>query len=300
MRSQTIHRDASLPTTGSRRPGLRFRPVRSSIVCAALFCGAMATFPGCDDPELGTIDAVGRPPFLLADHIAPESVALETLTPSGDHYTVSFIARVKVTDPDSTPGVSVAVSVYRPRSTDLVVQTALQDAGSGPDSIAGDGIYTGTVEFSLTLAEAGPYRVEFTAADPAGLNGNSLERLFSLTRPNRPPELANVVAPDTVTAPTDNSAIPVILSVQASDPDGPEDITSVWFRNLSFSDPNFRFPLYDNGDPDYGDEVAGDGRFSTLIPITRTSARRTNSLLFQASDAAGDTSASVLHFLTVR
>jgi hypothetical protein len=91
------------------------------------------------------------------------------------------------------------------------------------------------------------------------------------------------------------------MSVRADDPDGLEDIQEVYFRSLDSSDPQRKFFLLDDGDlAGSGDRVAGDGVFSIIVELLPGTPARTFRFAFQAQDTFGDTSATILHSLTVR
>jgi hypothetical protein len=53
-------------------------------------------------------------------------------------------------------------------------------------------------------------------------------------------------------------------------------------------------------DPLSGDAAAGDSLYTILIPVDNSTTRKTYRFLFQAADAFGDTSAAILHRLTIR
>ena len=272
------------------------------IVPAALL--SVAILAGCEDPGTGTLDPRGNPPFLKDAAVTPDSINLGSLTPGPSGLLAAAIATVRVTDPDQGGVLTAAVEVYPLAHEPPLASTALHDDGVAPDANAGDGVFSARVQFPVTESDAGRYRVRFSAVDELGLRGNTVERSLLLARPkeNASPELSALVAPDTVTLPASGSLL-VTMSVAVTDSDGYGDIRDVYFRSLNSSDPTRRFFLKDDGGtgtPSSGDAVAGDGRFSIVIQLPSTTPRRDYAFAFQASDAPGDTSATLLHVLTVR
>ena len=263
-----------------------------------------ALLAGCEDPGTGTLDPRGNPPFLKDAAVTPDSINLGSLTPGPSGLLAVALATVRVTDPDQGGVLTATVEVYPLANEPPRASTALHDDGIAPDANAGDGIYSARVQFQVTESDAGRFRVRFSAVDDLGLRGNTVERSLLLARPkeNAPPELSALIAPDTVTLPATGSLL-VTMSVVVTDSDGYGDIRDVYFRSLNSSDPTRRFFLKDDGGagtPSSGDTVAGDGRFSIIVQLPSTTPRRDYTFAFQASDAPGDTSATLLHVLTVR
>ncbi len=279
-----------------------YRHIRFIVPGALLSAAILA---GCEDPGTGTLDPRGNAPFLKEAAVTPDSINLGSLPPGPSGLLAVAIATVRVTDPDQGGVLTAAVEVYPLANEPPLASTALHDDGVAPDANARDGIYSARIQFPVTESDAGRYRVRFSAVDELGLRGNVIERPLVLTRPkpNSPPVLSALVAPDTVTLPTSGSSL-ITMSVAVSDSDGYGDIRDVYFRNLdSPSNPTQRFFLKDDGGtgtPSSGDVVAGDGRFTIIIQLPNTTPRRDYHFAFQANDAQGDTSATLLHVLTVR
>lgn len=275
------------------------RHIRFFVPGVLISAGILA---GCEDPGTGALDPRGNPPFLQDAAVTPDSVNLEVLTPGPSGLPVAATVSVRITDRDAGGTVTAAVDVYAPGSDTPVASSALLDTGVSPDQLADDGTFTATVQFSATRAEAGRFTVRFTAVDELGIRGNAIEKPLVLTRRNSPPAVSGLVAPDTVTLPTLGSTL-LTMSIAVSDSDGYGDIRDVYFRNLDSDNPLQRFFLRDDGgtrQPPTGDERAGDGRFSIIIQLPSSAARRDYRFAFQATDVPGDTSASIVHVLTVR
>jgi hypothetical protein len=117
---------------------------------------------------------------------------------------------------------------------------------------------------------------------------------------NFPPEIANtVIEPDTVAV---NRPTVIFTSVEASDPNGPDDIDQVFFvvYRPNGTTNGTRNELFDNGDIDNGDEVAEDGIYSLLIQVDENNDKGTYRFEFQARDRGGIFSNKIDHFVLIQ
>ncbi len=117
---------------------------------------------------------------------------------------------------------------------------------------------------------------------------------------NLPPEIANtVIEPDTVvvTAPTI-----IFNSVEASDPNGQNDIQLVFFvvYRPDGTSNNIRNELFDDGNIGHGDQLAGDGIYSLLIQVDENNQKGTYRFEFQAEDRGGKFSNKIDHFVLIQ
>jgi hypothetical protein len=263
---------------------------------------ALLTLAGCDKNPLGTVESQGHPPVVSSVQINPNAVFIDSISPANGLYTITEILSAKVADADGQSDIrSVQGDIVGPSGEHLFNVTLL-DNGAAPDSIRGDGIYTARVTFNVSRAMVGRYYPFVTATDGTGLASSAVASSFLLYRRNSPPSLSNLNAPDTVHA---QVGVPLLIpmTVVASDSDGLDDIKEVFFLSLDSSDPTARFQLLDDGGANgslSGDQLAGDGVFSIIIRLTPTQGMKTRfRFQFQAQDAAGDTSASILHTLNI-
>jgi hypothetical protein len=260
----------------------------------------LVSLESCDKTDLGVIDSRGTPPALSGAAIAPDSINLETLTPSNGTYTLSITTSVHVTDQGSTGSLTVSAEAFTPTGSSPIAVASLADNGTAPDAKAGDGTYSGSLVVPAVRADAGVFRVRFRAISTSGYESNNLERPLVVTRRNSPPGIFNLVAPDSVVLPT-GSTLLIPMYVSASDSDGLTDIREVFFKSLDSSDPTRKFFLLDDGNTSVsGDRLAGDGIFSIVIQLPDfPGVRRTYRFMFQANDSFADTSGTILHLLTV-
>jgi len=277
---------------------LRMRTPHRHIMLLALLL--LVSLEACDKTDLGVIDSGGTPPTLSSATIAPDSVDLETLTPSNGTYNLSITTSVHVIDQGSAGSLTVSAEAFTPTGSSAIAVASLSDNGTTPDAKAGDGTYSGSLIVPAVRADAGVFRIRFRAIASTGLESNNLERPLLVTRRNSPPRIFDLVAPDTVVLPP-GSALLIPMYVSVSDSDGLADIREAFFKSLDSSDPTRKFFLLDDGNTSVsGDRLAGDGIFSIIIQLPDfPGVRRTYRFMFQATDSFADTSGSILHLLTV-
>ncbi len=260
----------------------------------------------CEKNSLGTIDVPTKTPFLSIASATPDSIYLDNLVPVGNLYQISTIVSVRAA---ATGGAhEVVATVLRPTTTEEVARISLRDDGSAPDLTANDGVFTGRFEFAIPRTLAGRYRIKFWSTSQDGLVSNIIERRLALTRRNSAPQLLSATSPDTVDLPT-TGFITVQFTATASDSDGLADIAEVFFLRDTLTT---KFFLKDDGGVgrntfegfptplSTGDDIAGDGKFSILLPVTPTNTRATRLITFQAIDSFGDTSNTIQRFFTIR
>jgi hypothetical protein len=257
---------------------------------------SLSPVPGCENRGTGVVDPDSTPPFLKTVTITPDSIPLTTLTPTNALYTVAVNVRADVKDPAGGGTVGAVIAqVLAPAGGDPLSESSLHEESSG----AGSRVFSGQIQFTATKSDVGTYHVRVKVLDAQGVEGNLIDRSLKVTRINSPPVLSNLSAPDTVSLPSSGSlAIP--MSVTATDSNGQGDIREVFFRSLDSSDPNRKIFLLDDGNSTNGDLVAGDGIYSVIISLSSTNERKTYRFAFQAIDTPGDTSATLLHLLTVK
>lgn len=264
---------------------------------------------GCEKNNLVPGDLQTEIPLLSNPTVAPDSIYLDNLAPSSGNYSVSTVVRVKMRFHGSNQ--TILAKVLRPTTSDVVSSATLRDDGIAPDPLANDSVYSGQIQFSVTRALAGRYRIQVVAQTAEGYQSNIIEKSFKLTRRNAAPKLGNVSSPDSVNLPV-TGFISVQFTAAVSDSDGLADIREVFFKRDTLST---KFFLRDDGGTTVnvfdtsatgairlstGDVVAGDGTFSILLPVTTSNSRGTRTLKFQAIDSFGDTSNIIQRSFTIR
>lgn len=120
---------------------------------------------------------------------------------------------------------------------------------------------------------------------------------------NIPPIIRNLQAPDTLTL-HQNDTLKIVISVEVYDPDGKEDIKSVYFNSYlpdgapSQSNPIY---LYDDGNLQVnGDYSANDGIYSRIIILPPNTPKGKYRFDFKAVDKKNETSNIISHNVVVK
>ena len=258
-------------------------------------------FPGCEKTDLGVIDSRGLPVFLHSAAVTPDIVNMSKLPSINGVLTVTFDIRLAVDLAGNAPLAAVQAEVFAPITYASLAQVALHPDGTTTG--AGYRTYSGRIQFGVSKSDAGGYLLRFQALTPNGLQTNTLDRTIAIVRNNSAPRLSQLTAPDSATLPQSGSLL-VFMTVAVSDSDGAGDIREVYFRSLDSSNPNQKLFMLDDGGltttPSSGDKDAADGIYSITVQLPSTTTRKIYHFAFQAVDAFGDTSNTVLHQLTVR
>jgi hypothetical protein len=174
-----------------------------------------------------------------------------------------------------------------------------------PSSVEMQEIFDNTFSGQYFLGRANPignYTVRFSAI---GIEGTAKQVAlgsfqFNNGQDNEPPEIFNtVIEPDTVvvTEPT-----VIFTSVGAMDPNGASDILEIYFivYRPDGTTNNSKVLLFDDGKPENGDAVAGDGIYSRLIQVNQNNQKGTYRFEFRAKDRLGDFSNILNHFVLIQ
>ncbi len=221
-------------------------------------------FSSCEKKDDSVIDPVLSFPSILSASVSPNT-----------YDTISINGVVKATVTSILPVTSVSAIIKNPLNA-VVATITLKDDGAAPDSVAGDGNFTGRMNFSLSCKLVGGYTVGIIATNNSGLSSNQFNVTFSLSSSfNNRPVLTNVVMPDSLRRPSgtgDDSVIVSEIFAMPTDPDGLCDVESVFFYSFkpdgSISNQGNPIPLYDDGNEGlHCDAVAGDATFSVCIKI---------------------------------
>ena len=166
-------------------------------------------------------------------------------------------------------------------------------------------IFDNTYSAQYFLGRANPignYTVRFSAI---GIEGTAKQVAlgsfqFNNGQENLPPEISNtVIDPDTAVV---NDTTIIFTSVEAMDPNGANDILEIYFivYRPDGTTNNSKVLLYDDGNPDNGDVVAGDGIYSRLIQVNQNNQKGTYRFEFRAKDRIGDLSNILNHFVLIQ
>lgn len=280
----------------SREPASAQRlPVVGFVVF--ILCWVLVALSGCENRDAGPVDPSGSPPFIRSASVAPDQIPVTALTSTNG---IDYIATLQVTAIVKNPGGagtigSVQANVIPPDGSAPIGSSLLRQQSSAGGNLT----FVGQLQFTVSKSALGAFLVEVSAFDQQGFEGNAVAQTVTIVGKNYPPVLSNLVAPDTVLLPV-SGTVNIPLHVTVSDSNGLGDIRDVFFRSLDSSNPNTKIFLFDDGSTANGDLVARDGTYSRIIVLDSANDRKTYRFAFQAIDASGDTSATVLHLMTVK
>jgi len=166
-------------------------------------------------------------------------------------------------------------------------------------------IFDNTYSAQYFLGRANPignYTVRFSAI---GIEGSAKQVAlgsfqFNNGQENLPPEISNtVIDPDTAVV---NDTTIIFTSVEAMDPNGASDILEIYFivYRPDGTTNNSKVLLFDDGKPENGDVLAGDGIYSRLIQVNQNNQKGTYRFEFRAKDRLGDLSNIINHFVLIQ
>lgn len=238
---------------------------------------------GCDQAP-GIDSAAGESPVLSAFQFDPQSVSADDPIVDETGSSIRFPLNLDVTATDADGDLeSVAYLIQSPLlQSEPILEGELART-------QGDQFHR-EVSVSIPKGETGVYTVLVYAIDATGAVSDDVRGMLTVGGTGEPPELLDVVVPDTVQRPASGDP-PVLLRLMASvsDPDGLTNINSVQFWNVAT--PDSRFQMYDDGQFEQsGDEEEGDGTYTAVVRIESTNQPGENILAFQASDRSGLTS----------
>ncbi len=258
-------------------------------------------FYSCENEKLNVIDInLSNPPIIKLAKIEPNEINLDTILVGAeknpeDTLKIKFKAKAIVYDKDGQDDISETFCyVINPHRGITLTQTKL--------SRINDSTFYGTPEFNIKRKDAGVFYVKIFSIDKSNFTSNEFYFNLNLYRGNRPPVISDLNAPDTVVLQT--QTILIKITIKATDPDGENDIKTVYFNSFkpdgspSSGNP---FQMYDDGNSSgiSGDDKAGDGIYSIIIQLPPNTQRGTYRFEFQAIDRAGAKSNIITHLLAV-
>jgi len=244
---------------------------------ALVALGAALLLAGCDSVTDGQpLD--GRPPEVSDFAFSPDSLDFDDVL-AGDSAAVELALSVRATDPDGR--------IDRVRYTVTGQFEGAVAAGTMADG--GDGVYTAAPAFRLGRDQRGRYSVLVYAVDDDGRLSNEVRGLFTLTGVGLGPPVVEAIDGPAEFRP------PGVLRfvVTVSDPDGLGDVARVELTAPAGG----VFQLFDDGRT-FGDEVAGDGRFTAAFDVPEA-APGPQTFVFRAFDRDGLVSEDVPFTVTI-
>lgn len=271
-------------------------PTFTAFVLFTVLALGAVLYTGCDKNQLGFVDSKDLPPNVRSLRLAPDSIYVDSLAAPGGTYSVSLVATAKVADPDGGSDIaSVAAAVIGPDGSMVATGIPLHDDGAAPDSVRGDGTFSGVIQFSTTREQAGQWQVRASATDKAGSVSNIYAAHLKLARKNSRPVISLFPSVRQFTSSGDSTRL--FVSVAVADSDGLDDIASVSVQTLNARDSVSQFPMFDDGSLQHGDLFPGDGVFSSAVWVTPLHGLQNVEVVFVARDRQGafsDTSRKTL------
>jgi hypothetical protein len=224
---------------------------------------------------------------VISDVVVPDSLIAG--------YLGGFFS-VKVSDPQGSGDIAwVYLEISSPVSNWNPGIIYLRDDGTGGDSTASDGTYSVVLSSPPDTTNPGEYDFSFKAKDKGGAESNQIVEKARVVG-NEPPQLSNLVAPDSLEAGKDSA----FFSVVVTDPQGLVDIASVY---LDIEHPTSPWnpdttSLFDDGS--HGDSTADDGIFSLLLgPPPEYALNGNYEYVFRAKDIKGKRSEALTKVVKV-
>ncbi len=249
-------------------------------------------------PLEATVVSLSNSPPEILEIIMPDSL------PSG----FDELRYIKVAAADSNEVDDILQVNYRGLRNDTTFfQGALMDDGLAGDELAGDGIFSVSLDRSFAVAKKGSYEMAFEAQDKSGAKSQTASKFILIG--NGAPTGSNISAPDSVKRPTAGTTNRLI-TIQVDDPQTVKDIKSA---RMEWKKPDGSYPasgpyfaIYDNGLPfdvnkwdlGYrGDAVAGDGIYSITGVFDSDDLLGPYTLTFQIEDWVGNKSIPQIHII---
>jgi hypothetical protein len=205
------------------------------------------------------------------DHIitiddSPNPYVYDVITPAyiqnGFPDTLGFY--ISASDPQGLDDIDIVYFVIEQPDNSLDPDTAfMTDDGQGVDTLSGDGVFSYGMAGPIEFTQVGTFIFHFGAIDQDGHNSNIINETFLIDNTFNPnPYVYNLIGPDSLLK---GSSIPVYYFVDVWDPQGADDIDSVyyWVRRPDGTSNGSHYAMYDDGELlAHGDSIAADGIYS--------------------------------------
>lgn len=232
------------------------------------------------------------------EHVIPEiafSVVSDSVLYLDGTSPITFSVHVK--DPQGLEDID-QVRYEISDSVQVLIQNVMWDDGTQGDVLPRDGQFTAQVTSQMLSGRSGYFRIGCVAWDKAGYSSDTLYFYFRVVHgnPNLPPQILNVVIPDTLTQQNG----PLLLSVVVQDPNGLTDVDSVYCDIVLPYEitPKIRIYLYDTGTN--GDEIPSDGIYAYQGDISEFMTRPGKyRFWFQAKDKSATESLPVVRLVSL-
>jgi len=240
----------------------------------------LLAFWGCSNDD---------PPVMVGG--TPSIDEIKTAEKWNPRLSQKYKVEVSVLDPQGPENIAgVYLNVQRDSGGPVIYTDSLYDDGAffnteDGDVLAKDGIFSNRFSPSQISSpvQSGFFLLKFVALDHDGHQSPEGEFLVSFGE-NSAPAITAVLAPDSLSV----NLVPGIIQVTVRDSDGVDDIKRVYFESQKKGTSQIRYEseLYNDGDPNHGDMVAGDEIYSLKLDTGFLVAKKgLYDLLFHAEDS---------------
>jgi hypothetical protein len=177
--------------------------------------------------------------------------------------------------------------------------------GTHGDQLAGDSIFTTTIDSSFAIAKMGLYYLKFYVVDSLE-ETNDVIPDTTIYIENGLGIIEEIFMADTLVRPTTSDSRRAFqIAVATHDPQGPKDIETVYFQSIkpdgSYGSEGAYFYLYDDGNKaSHDDEEAEDGIFSNKLYLEKQNDAGTYKFLFYLRDKIGRSLGPVIDSIVVQ
>ncbi|HWA05733.1 MAG TPA: choice-of-anchor X domain-containing protein [Ignavibacteria bacterium] len=213
----------------------------------------------CEKEDTSVIDPILHFPSITSNYYTPQLFNSDT---------IGIIAGATVESEDPVEKVEVK---FFDLGNNVLASINLQDNGVYPDTTAGDGKYTGVLNYVFACRQVGIHKIEFLATNVSGLTSSPIQSDVQVIRsPNQPPVASGIViSPDSIQVNVESF---FTFMITATDPNGPCDIAKVFYTGFRPSGVPLTtsLELFDDGSccqigttgVTSGDTTANDSKFT--------------------------------------
>jgi hypothetical protein len=252
---------------------------------------------GCDSIDHGIVDPSNNSPYILSMTIDPDTINTDTVFVGGqsspdDELELTWDINLLL-DQRESGNFSIHYTLTGARSGQRIADDLfIPSLDATPD--------TAEISFPVTAkiirSDIGKFIFETSAITETGLSSNSRLATVDLIRTNSPPIILAVTAPDTLELPDPVNGEPVDklfeISVSADDPDGTDDVTSVFFYSYNPAGQKSTAPFYL--------KQRESGLFVDTLRVNSNNAKGTYRFEFQALDRSNTASDTLNHYITLK
>ena len=252
------------------------------IILLAVFLGITTT--SCDDTPGANTGTEASPAIRTLD-LSPDSVRFNADEDRVTDTTITFTLAASVNT--ELPGnANPQFSVFNQDSLNQPIKTGAMESFNEASSE-----YEGSFQLKLRTTDIKNYLVYAYFFNENGRGNRAQHKLIVRGMAQNPPEILDTANPDTVVIPSNQDDIRnVRFMAEVVDPEGQDNIDRVFVDivtpsgSLAGGEP---FSMYDDGQPESGDSVAGDSVYTSTFSINANNNPQDYTLRYYAFDKTG-------------